>query len=258
VDGTLKNENVLVGTMSSSGSMTGGLGTVIGRDGKSAYEVALKNGFEGTEAEWLESLQGDKGNKGDKGEKGDKGDPFTYEDFTEEQLASLKGEKGEDGAIIFEELTEEQKASLKGEKGDSGVYVGTGEMPEGFNVQINPEGECDYFVGREEFEDHVEGYGVFLDNLVQQVSDIAKGCVENAKAIEEINEEIEAFGQTTGIHIGENEPTDDSKVWIDTDEEPVPGGGSLNITDDGNGNVTITASAGVSITDDGNGNVVIA
>lgn len=26
--------------------------------------------------------------------KGDKGDPFTYADFTEEQLAALKGEKG--------------------------------------------------------------------------------------------------------------------------------------------------------------------
>lgn len=31
------------------------------------------------------------------GEKGDKGDPFTYEDFTPEQLASLKGEKGDKG-----------------------------------------------------------------------------------------------------------------------------------------------------------------
>ena len=32
------------------------------------------------------------------GEKGDKGDPFTYEDFTPEQLASLKGDKGDKGA----------------------------------------------------------------------------------------------------------------------------------------------------------------
>ena len=35
--------------------------------------------------------------KGDKGEKGDKGDPFTYEDFTSEQLAALKGETGDTG-----------------------------------------------------------------------------------------------------------------------------------------------------------------
>lgn len=33
--------------------------------------------------------------------------------------------------------------------------------------------------------------------------------------------------------------------------------GSISITDDGNGNVTISASDGISITDDGNGNVTI-
>lgn len=33
--------------------------------GYSAYEVALINGFEGTEEEWLASLKGDKGDKGD-------------------------------------------------------------------------------------------------------------------------------------------------------------------------------------------------
>lgn len=32
-----------------------------GEDGLSAYEVAIKNGFEGTEEEWLESLKGEDG-----------------------------------------------------------------------------------------------------------------------------------------------------------------------------------------------------
>ena len=32
-------------------------------------------------------------------------------------------------------------ADLKGEKGDSGVYVGSGDMPDGYNVQVDPEGE---------------------------------------------------------------------------------------------------------------------
>ncbi len=36
-----------------------------------------------------------KGVRGYRGEKGDKGDAFTYADFTEEQLADLKGEKGD-------------------------------------------------------------------------------------------------------------------------------------------------------------------
>ena len=47
-----------------------------GEDGKSAYELALSNGFEGTEQEWLQSLKGEQGMQGDKGE------AFTYNDFT--------------------------------------------------------------------------------------------------------------------------------------------------------------------------------
>ena len=38
------------------------------------------------------------GTKGDKGDQGEKGDPFTYDDFTPEQLAALKGDKGDTGA----------------------------------------------------------------------------------------------------------------------------------------------------------------
>lgn len=35
-----------------------------GANGKSAYELAVEYGFEGTEEEWLESLKGDKPTKG--------------------------------------------------------------------------------------------------------------------------------------------------------------------------------------------------
>ena len=38
-----------------------------GSAGKSAYEIAVDNGFVGTETEWLESLKGSDGNKGDNG-----------------------------------------------------------------------------------------------------------------------------------------------------------------------------------------------
>jgi len=41
--------------------------TVPGPPGDSAYEVAVENGFEGTESQWLESLVGPKGDKGDDG-----------------------------------------------------------------------------------------------------------------------------------------------------------------------------------------------
>ena len=58
-----------------------------------------------------------------------KGEPFTYADFTEEQLEMLKGEpgkdgkdgkNGQDGTVSFDELTDTQKLLLKGEKGDKG------------------------------------------------------------------------------------------------------------------------------------------
>lgn len=41
--------------------------------------------------------QGEQGPRGEQGPKGDKGDPFTYADFTAEQLATLKGPKGDKG-----------------------------------------------------------------------------------------------------------------------------------------------------------------
>ena len=62
--------------------------------GKSAYAIAVAHGFKGTEQEWLDSL---KGLQGPQGEPGLKGDPFTYADFTAEQLEGLKGPKGDKG-----------------------------------------------------------------------------------------------------------------------------------------------------------------
>lgn len=62
--------------------------------GKSAYAIAVAHGFRGTEQEWLDSL---KGLQGPQGEPGLKGDPFRYEDFTPEQLQTLKGPKGDKG-----------------------------------------------------------------------------------------------------------------------------------------------------------------
>ena len=41
-----------------------------GKDGKSAYEIAVEHGYQGTEEQWLESLKGVKGDKGDKGDPG--------------------------------------------------------------------------------------------------------------------------------------------------------------------------------------------
>lgn len=148
----------------------------------SAYGIAVKHGFQGTEEEWLASLKGDKGDpvlwmgqydsledlkldhptgeegdsylvgthlywwdtetsqwedagswqgpqgeKGEKGDtgpqgpKGDKGDPFTYDDFTPEQLQALTGPEGP-----------------RGDKGDTGPQGPQG--PKGDTGSQGPEG----------------------------------------------------------------------------------------------------------------------
>ena len=58
---------------------------------------------------------GPKGETGPAGAKGDKGDPFTYADFTPEQLAALKGAKGDKG-----DTGATGPAGPKGDKGDTG------------------------------------------------------------------------------------------------------------------------------------------
>lgn len=68
-----------------------------GERGLSAYEVYLENGGTLSEIEWLESLRGETGATGPEGKQGEKGDPFTYEDFTEEQLKDLTGPQGPAG-----------------------------------------------------------------------------------------------------------------------------------------------------------------
>ena len=53
-----------------------------GDAGKSAYEVAVANGFEGDEAAWLASLKGEAGTKG---EKGDPGEVPNVENFVQKE-----------------------------------------------------------------------------------------------------------------------------------------------------------------------------
>ena len=75
-------------------------------------------------------VRGPQGETGPQGEKGDTGDPFTYEDFTEEQLAGLIGPQGEQGiqgiqgpkgdAFTYDDFTEEQLEALTGPQGETG------------------------------------------------------------------------------------------------------------------------------------------
>ena len=100
-----------------------------GTDGKSAYQIAVEQGYQGSESDWLSSLKGDKGDKGNTGAKGNPGQDGAngksayaiavehgYEDSEEKWLLSLKGEKGDTGE--------------RGEKGDTGLQGERGERGE--------------------------------------------------------------------------------------------------------------------------------
>lgn len=84
---TINNESILgAGNIEISGGQ--GEKGDRGDPGKSAYQVAVDEGYEGTETEWLASLKGEKGDTGDQGPKGDTG---------AQGPAGEKGEKGDAG-----------------------------------------------------------------------------------------------------------------------------------------------------------------
>lgn len=162
--------------------------------------------------------KGDKGPQGEKGDKGDTGDPFTYEDFTPEQLASLKGEKGDKGdtgaqglqgekgnkgdpgaqglqgiqgergekgdAFTYADFTPEQLANLKGEKGDSGI-----DGKDGYT----PQKGVDYFT-----EEDIAGLNI--PNVEQTYIPTS----ENAQSGKAVSEAVSPIRQTVTV---------DTPVW---------------------------------------------
>lgn len=118
-----------------SDSTTDNLGKVVGDNGKSAYQIAVDGGYDGSESDWIASLKGEKGDSGDKGPQGDPGtdgkngdngqsayqiwlslgNTGTESDF----IASLKGEQGIQGV--------QGKQGIQGEQGIQGVQGQPGE-----------------------------------------------------------------------------------------------------------------------------------
>ena len=110
--------------------------------GKSAYEVAVENGFNGTEAEWLASLKGATGAPGADGKDGtdgktpyvgDNGNWYIGADDTGKPSRGAKGEKGEKGDTGAQGIQGEQGIQgVQGEKGDKGDKGDTGAQgPQG-------------------------------------------------------------------------------------------------------------------------------
>lgn len=117
-----------------------------GSNGKSAYDIALDEGFVGSHSEWLDSL---KGKDGEQGIKGADGKSITVKNTTTDSSGNtlvtfsdnstvvvakgtdgvngsdgINGKDGIDGkdgrSLTFDDLTSQQKLELKGAKGDKG------------------------------------------------------------------------------------------------------------------------------------------
>lgn len=101
-----------------------------GTPGMTAYELAVKNGYEGTETEWLAFLKGEPGDTGRSAYEAAVDGGFTGTEA--EWLASLKGKPGDTGHSAYEAAVdggftgtvEEWIASLKGEPGkDAAIKI---------------------------------------------------------------------------------------------------------------------------------------
>ena len=134
VDGIDTNKS-LIGPRGENGLP--GKDGVAGQDGKSAYQVAVDNGFDGTEVEWLRSLHGNDGLDGKSGRDGLPGQSgkSAYEiaiangfmGTETEWLESLKGKDGRDGndanVDLSEFLTKETANSEYAKKNDVPLIV---------------------------------------------------------------------------------------------------------------------------------------
>ena len=132
-----------------------------GPRGYSAYEIAVQDGFEGTEEEWLESLQGETGPQGPQGEQGETGPAgvtdvevdvspssgtpagtaSVYDGTLSLHFTGLKGQSAYEVAVEngFEGTEEEWLASLVGQQGQQGIQGVQG--PQGIQGETGPQGE---------------------------------------------------------------------------------------------------------------------
>lgn len=120
-------------SVSEDGSAAASVGEDLPR-GKSAYEIAKENGFDGTEAEWLASLKGAPGAAGTNGKDGENGKtPYVGENGnwyigandTGKPSRGAKGEPGRDGVTPTFSI----ESVETGEPGTDAEVTMTGDAP---------------------------------------------------------------------------------------------------------------------------------
>ena len=178
--------------------------------GDSAYQLAVKNGFEGNEKEWLTSLKGDKGDIPVKG--------IDY--FTEEEIQEIKSnildQVNQFNVLVVEELPTDNiddhtiyfVPKVKTEQND--VYDEFIYINNGWEHIGTTEVDLSSYYKKDEIDkklEAVEGNEVFVGNEEEAPS--------SAKIIIEDEDFEESAGLSKAeIYVGAEEPTTGEKVWF--------------------------------------------
>jgi hypothetical protein len=139
------------------------LGNELRKTIKNNYEIAVDNGFKGTEQEWLETLKGEQGPEGPMGPQGPKGEDGTSVKIlgsvpTVEDLVANELQENGDGFIV------EENGHLFVFNGNDFVDAGEIKGPQGEKGEQGEKGKSAYDIAVEEgFEGDVDEW---LNSLV--------------------------------------------------------------------------------------------
>lgn len=103
-----------------------------GKDGKSAYEIAKENGYEGTKEEWLKSLKGERGPVGPEGLRGERGETGQQGMQGFQGVQGIQGERGERGSPFSIHRTFRTKEQLEADRTvqEGGMAVVASDNPD--------------------------------------------------------------------------------------------------------------------------------
>ena len=174
-----------------------------GEDGLSAYQVAVDNGFTGSEYEWLESL------KGQDGQDGQDGRSFDYESLTPEQKEEIKGEKGDKGdPLTWSDLTQTQIDELRGNDGNDGKSAYELAVQEGF------QGTLEEYLESLHGQDGQDGKSMTWEDLTITQREMLTGKDGDTMNISTITNEIgEEIGYNILIHNSDGETVNTGTIY---------------------------------------------
>ena len=167
-----------------------------GVDGKSAYELAVDNGYEGNISEWLDSLKGTDGTNGVDGSNGINGKSAYelavengYEGNINEWLDSLKGSNGVDGSNGINGKSAYELAVENGYEGNINEWLDSLKGTDGINGVdgsngINGKSAYEIYVDNVSTGDPVLTESEWLESLV------AKADMSNVYTKDEVNQKF--------------------------------------------------------------------